>query len=313
MGDTFKETVDATGKWVAEKVETASNITGLEQGAAGTFSSVIFPASLNTEEGLRPVVHFFCKGGKGHKKGDIILPAPSSFATADSAQYGDTELGFGGKLAMDLTRSATSSEGRAALGSQLEDISNKGIDGITGIFSGDNQKGNLLDLGKKLAPGATLALGAKLQDSGGIGKGIAMAIGATFNKNVTTEYTSGSTRGFSFSYELIPSTPDEGQDIHNMIVAFREAIYPAPANAGSVLLYPPKWEIKFKEGVSGSAGRLTSFPALAECYLESFSTTYNGNNSFHTDGRPVKTDIQLSFKEDRTLTLDDIKKLEESR
>jgi hypothetical protein len=313
MGDTLKEATTKTIQAGVDAAGTASNFTGLEQGAAGTFSSVIFPSSLNTEEGLRPVVHFFCIGGKGHKKGDIVLPAPSSFATADTAQYGDTDLGFGGKLAMDLTRSATSSEGRAALGSQLEDIGNKGIDGITGIFSGDNQKGNLKALGKNLAGAGALALGAKMQDSEGIGKGVAMAIGATFNKNVTTEYTSGSTRGFSFSYELIPSTPNEGQDIHNMIVAFREAIYPAPANAGSVLLYPPKWEIKFKEGVSGSAGRLKSFPALADCYLESFSTTYNGNNSFHTDGRPVKTDITLTFKEDRTLTLDDIKKLEESR
>jgi hypothetical protein len=295
-----------------------SKATGLEQGAAGTFSKVIFPSSLNSEEGLRPVVKFLCIGGKGHKEGTIILPAPSSFATADSAQYGDTELGFGAKLAMDLTRSATSSEGRAELGSQIEDIKNKSIDGMKGLITGDNKMENLKDLGKDLAPGATLALGAKMQSldgtgMSGIGKGIAMAIGATFNKNVTTEYTSGSTRGFSFSYELIPSTPNEGQDIHNMIVAFREAIYPSTANFGSVLLYPPKWKIEFKEEASGTGARLTSFPALAECYLESFTTTYNGNNSFHTDGRPVKTDIQLSFKEDRTLTLDDIKELEASR
>ena len=221
---------------------------------------------------------------------------------------------------MDLTRSVTSSEGRAELKSQFDNIVNrdidKGIDAVKGtfkgIFSGDNQKENLKNLAGKVAPAATLALGAKLQDSGGFGKGVAMAIGATFNKNVTTEFTSVSTRGFSFSYELVPSSQDEGRDIHNMITSFREAIYPAPANAGTVLRYPPKWQIEFRQNVSaGSSGsRLTSFPALAECYLESFSTTYNGNNSFHTDGRPVKTDIQLTFKEDRTLTLDDIKELE---
>lgn len=314
------DAVDAAGNFVFGEggvTEYVSNFAGLEQGVAGTFSSVIFPSSLNTEEGLRPIVRFFCKGGKGHKEGTIILPAPSSFASGDNAQYGDAELGFGGKLAMDLTRSATSSEGRAELGSQLNDAASKGIDKFVGLFSGDNQRGNLKALGSDLTAAGTLALGAKMQGSegklAGIGKGVAMAIGATFNKNVTTEFTSVSTRTFTFTYELVPSTQDEGKDIHNMIVAFREAIYPAPANAGSILRYPPKWDIKFEKGVSGRSGnRLTSFPALAECYLESFSTTYNGNNSFHTDGRPVKTDITLSFKEDRTLTLDDIKELEAS-
>jgi len=293
-------------------IEEGSNFTGLEQGVAGTFRSVIFPSSLNSEEGLRPVVKFFCKGGKGHKEGTIILPAPSSFATGDTAQYGDTELGFGAKLAMDLTRSATSSEGRAQLQSQFNDVASKGIDAVKGIFSGDSKSGNVVDLVRNLAPGAALAAGAKLQDSGGFGKGVALAIGATFNKNVTTEFTSVSTRGFSFSYELVPSTQDEGRDIHSMITSFREAIYPAEANAGAVLRYPPKWKIEFNQSAAGDSGRLVSFPALAECYLESFSTTYNGNNSFHVDGRPVKTDIQLNFKEDRSLTLDDIKELEEN-
>ena len=97
-----------------------------------------------------------------------------------------------------------------------------------------------------------------------------------------------------------------------MIVAFREAIYPATANLGSILRYPPKWTIKFLEKADGDAARLRSFPQLAECYLESFTTTYNGNNSFHVDGQPVKTDISFSFKEDRSLTLDDIRKLEET-
>ena len=270
----------------------------------GADFSIIFPSLLNSESGLRPCVIFKCLGGRGHSKGQIILPAPSSFATGDSAQYGDTELGFGGKLAMNLTQSATTSEGRAALAAGADSLKKKGIDAMKGAFSGDK------DILKSLAGGVTLAGGAALQDSTGFGKGVAMAIGATFNKNVTTEFTSVSTRGFSFTYELVPASQKEGQDIHNMIVVLREGIYPAAALEGTILRYPPKWTIKFLEKADGEAGRLKSFPALAECYLDSFSTTYNGNNSFHVDGQPVKTDITLSFKEDRTLTLDDIKELE---
>lgn len=298
---------------VEKEVENVSNLFGLEQGGGGgTFSSVTFPSSLNSEKGLRPIVQFNCLEGKSHKGGQIILPAPSSFATADNAQYGDTELGFGGKLAMNLVRSATSSEGREQLGSQFDNLLNKGTDTVKGLFSGDSKLDNFKDLGSKLAPGAALAYGASLQDSGGgIGKGVAMAVGATFNKNVTTEFTSVSTRGFSFTYELVPSSQAEGQTIHNMIVALREGVYPSTAVQGTILRYPPKWKINFYEGLDNQV-RLKSFPALAECYLESFTTTYNGNNSFHIDGRPVKTDISLNFKEDRSLTLDDIRELEES-
>ena len=274
-------------------------------GPAGTFTQIVFPSSLNEETGLRPVVQFVCKGGRGHNAGSIILPAPSSFATADSAQYGSAELGFGGKLAMDLTQTAITEGGDSAM-SAIEGAANKIMGDLKGAFSGDK------DIQNALVGGASLAFGADLQGEEGIGKGVAMAIGATFNKNVTTEFTSVSTRSFSFTYELVPSSQDEGQHIHNMIVAFREAIYPASAAEGSVLRYPPKWTIKFLEKADGDAARLRSFPALAECYLESFSTTYNGNNSFHVDGRPVKTDITFSFKEDRSLTLDDIRKLEET-
>ena len=304
----------ARGKFAAaSETETISEVAArlttavgdAAQGPTGTFSQIVFPISLISETGLRPVVQFSCKGGRGHNASSIILPAPSSFATADSAQYGDAELGFGGKLAMNLTQTGITKGGGAAM-SEVTAAANKGIDTLKGAFSGDK------DIQNTLVGGAALARGAKQQDSEGIGKGVAMAIGATFNKNVTTEFTSVSTRSFSFTYELIPASQQEGQHIHNMIVAFREAIYPATANLGSILRYPPKWTIKFLEKADGDAARLRSFPQLAECYLESFTTTYNGNNSFHVDGQPVKTDISFSFKEDRSLTLDDIRKLEET-
>jgi hypothetical protein len=273
-----------------------------ENQGGGSFGSSTFPSSLNSEKGRRPVVQFVCKGGKTHKEGSIILPAPSSFATADNAQYGDTELGFGGKLAMNLTKTGQTS-GLKAAGGALMDSIGKGGGVLKDILSADN-------LGQGLNSDAALLAGAAAQDSEGTVKGAAMAIGAVFNKNVTTEFTSVSTRGFTFTYELVPSSQVEGQIIHNMIVAFREGIYPSTAVEGTILRYPPKWEVNFLERADGSKNRLKSFPALAECYLESFTTTYNGNNSFHYDGRPVKTDITLSFKEDRTLTLDDIRELE---
>jgi len=306
----------SAGESISQGLEKISGVLGLEQGAAGDFRSTIFPNSLVEQTGIRPVVLFFCQGGKGHLSGSLVLPAPSSFGNADTAQYGSTELGFGGKLAMDFVKSATTSEGRAQIGSQFDNLVGKGKSLLNRRKEDDfNQTQTIKDLAKAAAPTLALKKAAELNEQGeGIGKGIAMAIGVTFNKNVTTEFTSVSTRSFSFSYDLIPSTQEEGEAIHRMVTAFRQGVYPSKAEGtfGQILRYPPKWNIRFLNSLSGNSERPPGFPALAECYLTSFTTTYNGNNSFHVDGRPVQTNIQFTFQEDRSLTLEDINELEET-
>jgi len=141
-------------------------------------------------------------------------------------------------------------------------------------------------------------------------QGAAFALGISMNKNVTTEFTGVGTRSFGFQYKLVPSTIEEGKTIHEITKFLRSAIYPTKdVNAfGAVLRYPPKFKIRFFNRIGGS--RLKSIPAIFDCFLESLSTTYNGNNSFHYDGRPVDTDIQFTFKETRALTSKDIEDLE---
>lgn len=284
---------------------------------------LVFPFSLNDQkknQGLRPVVIFECKGGRSHPEGEIVFPAPSSFASADKATYGQAEMGFLAKKAMDAVASTRQNvESGTSMGDAVAATVGSSVKGISDIVSDFKADENgLKNLGKALSlqevakkdAGILGKVEGMVPGTDGLAAGVAIAMGATLNKNITTEFTGVSTRSFAFSYELVPFSPGEGDIINEIINIFRRAVYPSKDNLGAVLRYPPKWKIRFETRLSGDSSILTSYPAIAECYLDSFSATYNENNSFHTDGTPVKTTIQLNFQEDRALTVEDIDELE---
>jgi len=280
----------------------------MESGGGGsetpdpTPNGMVFPSVLNSLDSIRPVIKIRCIGGDNNGKG-VVLPCPAGFGVTDGASYNDADLSFLGNVALEQISSAnkasagngqdfnTVAEGAMALGKKLGKI--------------DADSSDFMNFA-----GAALNRGiAKLGETGnGIGKGIAIGVGAILNKNVTTEFTGVGTRSFSFQYKLVPSSKEEGVAIGNITRFLRQGIYPSKVAAGSVLKYPPRWQVEFLTKIGGDT--LTSVPAIAECYLESFATTYNGSNSFHDDGVPVDTDISLTFKEFRALTLEDINDLE---
>jgi hypothetical protein len=254
---------------------------------------MVFPSVLNTLNSIRPVINILCVGGDNDGK-SVTLPCPTGFNVTDGASYNDAELGFLGKVALDqitsLQQSGASFDNRDQGLSAVKDD-------LMSIAPGS---GNFVKSLKEFSAAAS--------DVGGIGKGVAIGVGAILNKNVTTEFTGVGTRSFSFQYKLVPSSQDEGAEIGNITKFLRQGIYPSKSAAGSVLKYPPRWKLSFLTKINGEP--LPTIPAIAECYMESFATTYNGSNSFHHDGVPVDTDISLSFKEFRALTLEDINDLD---
>ena len=264
-----------------------------------------FPAILNSIENIRPVLQLKCIGGPNDGK-EVTFPCPVGFAVNDGASYNDVELGQFGQAAKNVTQSILGSEttGQNALQVFAQEYSNETKS--TGALIGQGIAGAVLTglgLGKDSLPGETLKAMAS---------GVGQALGITLNKNVTTEFTGIGTRSFSFQYKLVPSSKEEGEVIDQITRFFRQGIYPTKerSTGGIILRYPPRWELRFLTKIGGD--RIPSVPAIAECYLESFGTTYNGSNSFHSDGVPVDTDISISFKESRALTREDIKRLEEN-
>ena len=262
----------------------------------GTTEAMVFPSVLSSLESIRPVINIRCIGGP-NSGGSVTLPCPAGFGVTDGASYNDAELGFLGNIAFEQITNLRQN------GADFNSV-NQGI----GRLADQALSGNLPESLKDFAAAQlNRGIGA-LADTNGLGKGIAVGVGAVLNKNVTTEFTGVGTRSFSFQYKLVPSSQEEGAAIGSITRFLRQGLYPSKSAAESVLRYPPRWKIEFRTKINGDT--LQSIPRIAECYLESFATTYNGSNSFHTDGVPTDTDISLSFKEFRALTLEDINKLE---
>lgn len=276
--------------------------------------ALVFPSSLNDLKNpeIRPVLQIAQVNGEKAGR-NLVLPCPVGFGVTDGASYNEIELGIVGAQANRITNAAISggaAGAAAAVAGPISAMTSKFFDdegdfqGIQGILDNASSLGAVgvgaLASGQAKLPGITQPMA----------QGAAIALGISMNKNITTEFTGVGTRSFAFQYKLVPSSQKEGKMIHEITKFLRSGIYPTKdVNVfGAVLRYPPKFTIKFFNSIGGS--RLKSIPAIFECFLESFSTTYNGSNSFHRDGVPVDTDIQFTFKETRALTIEDIDRLE---
>lgn len=283
---------------LGQLAETTFNGRGADPSGEGTVEAMVFPAVLASLESIRPIIKIRCIGGPNNG-GTITLPCPSGFGVTDGASYNDTELGFLGNIAFEQITNLRQN------GASFASI-NEGLSELAGRINTKDE--SFLESARDFAAAQLNRGVGKLAETTGLGKGVAVAAGALLNKNVTTEFTGVGTRSFSFQYKLVPSSQEEGATIGRITRFLRQGLYPSKSVAASVLKYPPRWKIEFLTKINGDT--LPSIPRIAECYLESFATTYNGNNSFHTDGVPTDTDISLSFKEFRALTLEDINKLE---
>ena len=229
-----------------------------------------YPSNLQSTS--HPAIKFSSTGGAS-----IHLPVPTSLEFADSATYNDAELGFRGKKTLDTAQAVSGGGGSfsSLAGGILNDITGGGV---------------ALGLAQASPFGTE-----------GMKTAIGVATGTTLNKNITSEFTGVGTRGFSFSFNMMPYSQADASMIKNIVFEFRKGIYPEGNDFS--LKYPPKWKISF---INCGA----YIPKIAECYLEDVQTTYNSStNMWRSDGAPLETQIALTFKETKALTLKEITEL----
>lgn len=250
--------------------------------AAPSSPSLVYPLELKSLP-TRPTIRFMKDGGSGTSGlTSVSMPAPNSIAFADSASYNNAELGARGQLAAEGAKTAMTGKPIAAM-----------TDAVKSAVGGFSPTGLALALTNSSSAGE------------GIKSGVSIGVGATLNKNITTEFTGIGTREFSFAFKFISRSAAETQEVNNIFRLFRSGLYPK----GDLyqLKYPPKWQIKFMVGVA----EIEHIPKIFECYLKDMTSTYNaGSNSWRVDGSPLESDLTLTFVETRALTLDDIEKLE---
>ena len=241
--------------------------------------SLYFPETIQ-EQGGRPVITFRCLQGGG-TNGAVTLPGPVGLQISDSANYGGVELGALGGTALET----------------FNQVGSKGlVDGVGGTI--DTMKKSV---SSKQGAGDAAAAAAS-NKFGKVGQALGIARGVSSNPNTTTEFTGTNVRSFSFQYKLVPFSAGESRLIKSIIDLFRINLYPE----GELLYlkYPPKWSISYAV-LNGK--QPPNLPNFGECYLTSFSTTYNGAaNAFFEDGNPVEYDINFTFTETKALTRKDI-------
>jgi hypothetical protein len=249
---------------------------------------IVFPSDLLELSGKLafPQIEFTVQEDKagGGRFTSIYLPMPSGISFLDGGDYGMMELGDiaagGGMDALaklmqgDIGGSAVSAGG---VGEQkfnsLTGARGKAI--LASILPGVDQE-TAMFAQKKIKP-----------------------------PNQNTTFKGNNLRNFNFKFTLIANSERDTAAIARIQTTFRRYAYAASSDdAPNVVLdYPPLWKIRFLEGDRENI----YLPKIFACYLETFQCTFNNDaNMFRYDGSPFSVECQLSFKETRVLTRNDI-------
>lgn len=239
---------------------------------------LIYPIELAGST-TRPMIQFSSTSGTPATTSYIYMPIPMNISFADGASYNDVELGFVGAAIAKAGQSGAAAAAKAATASMPKSLGS-------------------------LAQAMTENSGA----SASIKAGVSIGVGATLNKNITTQFTGTATRQFQFQFKFIASTAAESKLIADILKTFRIGLY--PKGTQYQLEYPPTWTIKFIHGASDSH-EIEFLPKIFPgCYLTTMSSTYNSiANMWRVDGSPLDTEMTLTFIEPRALTQEDIQKL----
>lgn len=113
-------------------------------------------------------------------------------------------------------------------------------------------------------------------------------------------------RTFQMDYQFFPRSPDEAQNVLNIIQQFKYHAHPEFKDKNSfIYIYPSEFDIAYYHGSEENIAihRHTS------CVLESVTVNYtpNGNFSTYKDGMPTQINLSLDFVELARLSKDEIR------
>jgi hypothetical protein len=256
-------------------------------------SPLIYPVELRGTN--RPMMRMKCVKPnikfKSPKPIEIYVPIPVGVTFNDGASYNESELGIIGGAVMNATRNISGGMANAGFKGAVAAGVKSGTDAFNSVSTKDIIAG--------IVGNAPI--------DGEVKSGVAIGMGTTLNKNVTTEFTGVGVRSFSFAFKFVSKNEEETLVIKDIIESFRSNLYPI-GNFIS-LQYPPTWNIQFLNGVSGKD--IPYLPKIFECYLKGLSSNFNPSaNVWRQGGSPIETDVTVEFIESRALTYDDIKSLE---
>ena len=235
----------------------------------------------------------------------IILQMPSNIQDGNAVDYGESKM----NTLIGAAAGAISSgiEGAGESVSQLFQGNQeaakaafaKGVDGIQGATATDP---SIMDAAKQFTTAKTTssALGI-LGGNVSAGQLLARQTGNIFNPNMELLFNGPTLRSFNFSFKMTPRSPEEAQEVKNIVRMFKLNMAPKTKNTGSVggsgvfLKTPNVFEIRYKKGNSDHP----FLHKFKQCFLTNISVNYTAEGVYVTydDATPVSMTIDLTFKE----------------
>ena len=221
----------------------------------------------------------------------VSMYLPMAFVVNDTVSYDTPELGVTGAAglqALSRTGDITSAVGQAIT---------TGVSGLKDMFaSGSSLTGQ--------AARIAVARGSAFIPNQTARNVIQSAAQVTVNPNVRAMFRGVALREFTFQFKLIPTSPEEANEIKRIIRFFRYHAYPENIEIEGVPIayaFPDMFKIRLQYNNNPVGTRIKM------CYLRSVSTNYNPQqSSFFKDGNPTEIDLTLSFVENRTINRQDI-------
>ena len=229
-------------------------------------------------------LQFTCnnENGKG-ESGTVRLPLPPSLTFTDGMSYDNINRGAAMAMLMD--------------GKSLDDVG-----------AGLREYGAKFD-GLSLEMAADIS--GKLMAKMGV-KTAQLRKNISPNPNTRALFKNPNLREFEFAFELVATESSDKLLIENILDFFRINMYPADENSEIPLMYvmPNLFTVEaYLLTPKGVEKQLKNFK-MKPCYLTAVSTTLNGNAILAEDGKNpffAKTDLSMSFMEQRTLVSKDIR------
>jgi hypothetical protein len=229
----------------------------------------------------------------------ITLYLPQAIQIQDAASY-DTNIELG-RLGGSIERSLLSEN---SVANAITASTNATIEGMKSLISA----GDLSVLSREQAAVAAQKVSSLASSLPGVpntSSALKSVPGVTVNPNVRALFKSVPIRNFSFSFELIPTSAQEAEEIRNIIKFFRTELYPEQFDIAGVS-YGYKFPSRF---VIKASYRNKEIPGIKflPVYLQSFNAVYNPNGQgMHADGHFGAVNISMSFTEGAALNKQDV-------
>jgi hypothetical protein len=194
----------------------------------------------------------------------IALYMPAQLSVGHTAKYGEAEVG-------------AAIAGANAL---FKGIANKDI-------STGDKKSNFMNEVQKY--GASLVGQEDIYD---------IVTGTLTNNRTEMKFEGIERRDFSFSFRMLPTSPEEAQTIEDIVTAFRFHSMPEFDGGlvkGRTMIVPSTFDIEYRPNIH--------LHKISTSVLESVEVQYGGERTqFFTDDQPVETQLTLKFKELEIIT-----------